>query len=65
MPEVNGKTLFPPSTYAVTSNGETLFPASTYIVTSEAGIKELEDLRRKVLAGKFAAKVKALYAEPI
>ena len=62
VPEVNGKTLFPPSTYAITSNGETLFPASTYIITSISGVKELEELRRKVLAGKLAAKVNALYA---
>ncbi len=64
VPKVNGKTLFPASTYAVTSNGETLIPSSNYIVTSVTGVKELGDLRRKVMAGKLAAKVKALYAKP-
>ena len=64
VPELNGKTLFPLSTYAVTSNGETLFPASTYIITSLTGVRELEELKRKVLAGKFAAKVNALYTKP-
>ena len=64
VPEINGKTLFPASTYAVTSSGETLFPASTYIVKSEKGDKELGELRRKVMAGELAAKVNALYAKP-
>ena len=64
VPEVNGKTLFPASTYAVTSNGETLIPASNYIVTSVNGVKELGELRNKVMAGKLAAKVNALYTKP-
>ena len=64
VPEANGKTLFPASTYAITSTGQTLYPASNYIVTSINGVKELGELRNKVMAGKLAAKVNALYTKP-